>query len=255
MRHHFWDVAQARDAVIQADLEGVRAPLLRIADARYGDDLPVDWRDWVKEMQEQARLGAQVATLAEAAEVVAQLSNGCAECHRATRGGPKIADDAADYRPAGEGLPERMRRHMWAADALWVGITAKNHQAWTRGAKALEELPLPEPEAAPAEETSGSEAAANASAKSPAPAQPAADNTAQPPESSPATSAPDSAADKTQEAPELSPFAAKLDAIRILGKRADEAGQPAAKAEIYAQILTACADCHAHVRGKVTSAP
>lgn len=221
MQFHFWDVAEARDAIIKADLSGVRPPLLRIAEGTYGDDMPVDWRQWIEEMQEEARRGASVQTLEEAAVAVAELSGTCAECHRATRAGPTLADDAPGYHPSGEGLPERMQRHMYAAEALWVGLTAPQHQSWSRGARALSALPLPEQPGEPGEQTG---------------AAPAEDTAAeQQPSQPPAVSA--------------SPFAARLDAIRALGTRADEAGQPSEKIAVYGEILTQCAGCHAQVGG------
>jgi len=222
MQFHFWDVAEARDAVIQADLEGVRAPLLRIAEGTYGDDMPSDWRTWIEEMQTQARAGAQVKTLEEAAQAVAKLSGTCAECHRTTKAGPVLSDDAPGYQPRGEGLPERMQRHMFAAEALWAGLTAPQHQAWSRGARALSELPMPE-EAGPQAEQGETEAeqegadADEGSADAPAP---------------------------------LSPFVAKLDAIRALGDRADAAAQPSEKVAVYGEILTHCSSCHAQMRGR-----
>lgn len=143
MREHFWDVAEARDAVIAADIDAMRAPLLRIAEGHYGDDMPESWKSWIGDMQAEARAGSRVLKLHEAAQAVARLSGTCAECHRDTGAGPAPADQDWTPPPPPEGLSERMQHHMAASVALWQGLTAPHHAAWARGAKLLAELPLP----------------------------------------------------------------------------------------------------------------
>jgi mono/diheme cytochrome c family protein len=135
MREHFEDVADARDAVIQGDLEGVRAPMLRIAAAQYGQDLPWDWREWIVQMQESAGAYADTADILAAANAVAMLTGSCADCHRTTLGGPAVPPA---QRPDHENdLRGRMADHAWGTEQLWLGLTAPSHEAWVRGADAI----------------------------------------------------------------------------------------------------------------------
>ncbi|RLB54813.1 MAG: hypothetical protein DRJ42_07985 [Deltaproteobacteria bacterium] len=135
MQQHFTDVGIARDAVIQGDLEAVRAPLARIAAAEYGFDLPADWLQWVEEMQQSAGGYADSADLLAAANAVASLTESCADCHRTTLGGPAIAEETEP--PHNEDLVGWMTTHAWGTEQLWIGLTAPSHEAWARGAAAI----------------------------------------------------------------------------------------------------------------------
>jgi len=145
MWHHFWDVADARDAVIAGKPEGVHAPLERLAAGSFGvEDMPPDWLPWVEEMQQEAARGANAKTIAEAADVVAAVAQRCGDCHRATRGGPAMEDDLQTFDAHGRtGLKGAMAQHVWASEELWLGMTVPHHQSWVAGAKALSETPLP----------------------------------------------------------------------------------------------------------------
>jgi hypothetical protein len=189
MREHFVDVGFARDAVVAGDIEGVRAPLRRIAAAEYGSDLPPDWREWVREMQQWAGHYADVPDLPAAAFAVAELTETCADCHRTTLGGPTIEESTE---PAhSEDLHGRMVAHAWGIEQLWLGLTAPSHEAWVRGAAAIIGDPMT-PEGAPIDDA----------------------------------------------------LATELEEVRALGRRAQDAGQPARKANVYAQLIAQCADCH-----------
>jgi hypothetical protein len=146
MWHHFWDVVDARDAVIAGDLERVRPPLLRLAQAKHGiDDMPHDWLPWIDDMEAKAARAAQATTLAEAAHGVAAVTQSCGDCHRATRGGPHmVVGDVQEFDAHGRtGLRGAMAQHVWAAEELWLGMTVPHHESWAAGAKALASTPLP----------------------------------------------------------------------------------------------------------------
>jgi cytochrome c2 len=168
--------------------------------------------------------------------VVAAVATQCAECHRATRGGPALEGDVSGYHPSTTGLREAMARHVWAAEELWLGMTAPRHEAWIRGAKALAEMPLPgDPPAPDAEGEPASEDGAGVAATPAAPAD--------------AASEPGMDAGAEAQATGNTGIWGELEAIRALGVRAEDAAQPAQKAAVYAEILTACAQCHARTRG------
>lgn len=138
MQSHFADVKQARDAVIAGDLATYRRALLRIADAEYGADFPLDWATWAAEMQAVAREKAEAASVGEAAVAIAGLGSTCADCHRATDGGPDVPEGEAPEPGEDVGpIPAQMKRHAWATDQLWLGLTAPSHTAWVRGARTI----------------------------------------------------------------------------------------------------------------------
>ncbi|MDH5674438.1 MAG: hypothetical protein OEZ06_20090 [Myxococcales bacterium] len=212
MWHHFWDVMHARDAVVAGELEAVRDPLQRIADGKWGMEIPNDWRDWIGEMQAQAQKGAGAKSLEEAAVAVTAVATQCGECHRTTRGGPRADANVEGYAASdGEGasLKLRMARHVWAVEQLWLGLTVPDHPAWMKGAEAL---------VAKAEPTAEEAAAGSGTAETPAAEE--------------------------AEAPEPSPMQQSFAALEDLGKRALEAGQPAAKGKLYAELLARCSSCH-----------
>jgi hypothetical protein len=220
MWHHFWDVAVARDAVIQGDLEQARQPLLRMADDKAQEDLPQDWLPWVGEMRDEARKAATAKTLKQMADVVTAVSEQCAECHRTTRGGPVINVESLDYgHPKDRNLSETMERHAWAADELWVGMTVPSSPSWSRGALALAEFPLPE---------TGSAAAQNGGTETGVSAR----------EQNTGAS---SRTGQTEIAPALSE---KLAAVRALGKRANEARQPFEQTAVFSELIVLCGGCH-----------
>ena len=231
MWHHFWDIADARDAVIAGRLDLVAAPLQRIVDTKYGvDELPQDWIPWVEEMQAQAKLGIEAKTLGAAATAVASVAQACGDCHRSTRGGPEIENDLKAFDAHGRtGLKGAMAQHVWAAEQLWLGMTAPHHQSWAAGAQALASTPLP-----PAKDDNDESEAADEE-----------DGTADdPPAETAPTSAAVPAAQPTGE-PIDADMHAKLEAVRSMGDAALAAGQPAQMAHVYGELIARCGACHA----------
>jgi cytochrome c553 len=134
MREHFSKGAAIRDAVIRADLEGVRAPARWLADHPQ-DDLPESAQPQILEMR---RLAADVAAskdLPEAARRVARLAAACGACHTAIEVTPTLM--AAFPRGEDETLSGHMRKHDRAADLLYRGLVVPSDHSWNSGAKAL----------------------------------------------------------------------------------------------------------------------
>jgi cytochrome c553 len=231
MWHHFWDAAEARKAVIAGDLEAVRAPMQRLATGDYGMEIPVDWMPWIEEMQAEARRGQGATSLREAAGAVAALGTSCAECHRATGGGGKFEGDTFGYQHLGrKGLEEKMARHLWSAEELWLGLSGPVHQAWARGAGALMNITIPkvvthtgEP-ARPDEEPTGEGTLAGEHPTAP-----------------PATEHSETLGEGEVD------LDVALEGMRALGRRADTAAIPKDKASVYGEILFRCGSCHAHL--------
>ena len=134
MREHFAKGAAIRDAVIRADLEGVRAPAKWLADHPQ-EDLPESAQPNILEMR---RLAAEVAAakdLPQAAHGVARLAAACGACHTAIEVTPTLV--AAFPRGEDETLTGQMRKHYRAADLLYRGLVVPSEHSWTSGAKAL----------------------------------------------------------------------------------------------------------------------
>ena len=127
MREHFAKGAAIRDAVIRADLEGVRAPAKWLADHPQ-DDVPGSAQANVPEMR---RLAAEVAAakdLPQAARSVARLAAACGSCHTAIQVTPTLI--AALPRGEDETLAGHMRKHYRAADLLYRGLVVLSDHSW-----------------------------------------------------------------------------------------------------------------------------
>jgi cytochrome c553 len=134
MREHFLRGAAIRDAVIRADLEGVRAPAKWLADHPQ-EDLPESAQPNILEMR---RLAAEVAAakdLPQAAHGVARLAAACGSCHVAIEVTPTLV--AAFPRGEDETLKGEMKKHYRAADLLYRGLVVPSEHSWNSGAKAL----------------------------------------------------------------------------------------------------------------------
>ncbi|MFI5306854.1 MAG: hypothetical protein ACHQ53_05870 [Polyangiales bacterium] len=236
MRHHFADATAARDAVIAGRLQDVRAPLTALASAEREPELPNDWQPWLDDMQAAARRGAAARTLDEAAASVAVLGTTCGECHRTTHGGLRdAARPSSGYDPKNrKGLEEKMARHKFSADALWVGMTLLEHQAWADGAAALMNIDVPGlvNEHGTKETQERHATGEGALAEAPDPRLP------------------------TQEtAGNAAPGAIDLDAamreLRALGTQADQAKIASEKQAVFGAIIARCGDCHARAGVKL----
>jgi cytochrome c553 len=134
MREHFAKGAAMRDAVIRADLDGVRVPAKWLADHPQ-DDLPEAAQPNILEMR---RLAAQVAAapdLPQAARAVARLAAACGACHTAIDVTPTLM--ASVPRKEEQTLPGHMRKHYRAADLLYRGLIVPSEHSWKLGAEAL----------------------------------------------------------------------------------------------------------------------
>jgi cytochrome c553 len=235
MLSHFADATAARDAVIAGRLEDVRAPLLRIADPSREVDMPSDWTPWLAEMRAAAERGARAQTLAEAAEAVSALGTTCGDCHRTTHGGPRGEPPGPDYEPGGKhGLAEKMARHSYAADALWMGITGPVHQEWSDGCRALMNINVPglvthRGDPATTDRPASGDGALQGTADPRLPPQDARASAAQTPGSG---------------SVDLDP---ELRALRELGTQADRATIARDKQTVFSQLIARCGTCHARV--------
>jgi hypothetical protein len=229
MRDHFSDLIAARDGLIAGRLDFAQGALRRLATRKQGDDTPDDWRPWISEMQALAERGSTAMIMADAAASVAAVSTNCGECHRATRGGRRDPTSVGGYDPRDQtGLEEKMARHQFAADELWLGLTGPSHEDWVQGAAALMNIQvhalvtLRGTPATRGQPTGTGELQGT--------------NGYTEPETPHAE--PGSATDSID-------VDAALRELRELGRVADNARVPGQKNDVFAQILVRCGSCHA----------
>jgi cytochrome c553 len=134
MREHFTRGAAIRDAVIRADLEGVREPATWLAEHPQ-EDLPAAAQPNIGEMQRLSAVVAKAADLPQAARGMAQLAAACGACHTAASVTPTLL--AAIPRGEDASLTGQMRKHYRAADLLYRGLVVPSDHSWNRGADAL----------------------------------------------------------------------------------------------------------------------
>ena len=138
---------EARDAVINGDLDGARASAKKLAFHDHRGVLPERWMDDVKLMQEAASNVALASDLAAASQAVAELASTCGDCHTRLNYTGDEGQMEHGLSPSGtEDMHERMLRHQRAADGLWFGLTIPSDKAWREGARALTEAPLAPPQ-------------------------------------------------------------------------------------------------------------
>jgi hypothetical protein len=233
MLDHFADATRARDAVIAGKLQDVAPPLHRLAAAPAAGDLPNDWVPWFDEMRQVAAQGARATTLIAAAGSVASLGAACGECHRTTKGGPENVL-APEYNPRGaRGLREKMARHRFAADELWMGLTGPAHEAWATGAAALMNINVPSlvtHRGDPATDDRPPSGQGDLQG-SPDPAMPPQGEGAE--------------AERESSTPDTVDLDPELRALRALGVRADRATVAADKQQIFGEVIARCGACHA----------
>lgn len=140
MQTHYSFATNARDAVIHADLAGARLWGRGLAEQPAPEGLPPHLRPLLAEMQTAAVALSEAPDLDAAGKRVGDLALSCAECHEFSGGGPKVLAlpiPPQDFRGGTE-----MAMHKWSTEWLWFGLIANDTEAWSRGAKALEEQPF-----------------------------------------------------------------------------------------------------------------
>ena len=239
MLGHFADATAARDMLIAGRLEDVRAPLLRLANESQAGDLNSDWVSWTSDMRDAAERGARARTLADAAAAVAELGTTCGECHRTTHGGPRELAPAPPYEAHGEqGVAEKMTRHRYAADALWIGMIGPLHQEWANGASALMNINVPGLVTHRGDPATSDRAASGEGELQGTPDPRLPEQDADRPAGSPAS-------------PGVVDLDPELRALRELGVQADRATIARDKQAVFAQLIARCGACHARVGVKL----
>lgn len=138
MGKHFSRLLDVRDALVAGRLEQARPHARWIAEHRP-EAMPADWLPFIVEMRDAARTVADAETLERAAMGTGVLARSCGACHLALDADLRWVQ--SEVPPEGEDAASKMRKHKWAADRLWEGVTFPSEEAWRHGVDAFVDLP------------------------------------------------------------------------------------------------------------------
>jgi hypothetical protein len=142
MNDHFLITMWARDRVIEGNVDALRKPLVALASFHYPPEVPASWTESLTRLQDAARATSEAGTLDNAAHGVAAMARVCGDCHLKTSGRAELQlARYADTQKPSDSLIERMQRHKWALDRMWIGLTGPSDAAWDDGAAALQHAP------------------------------------------------------------------------------------------------------------------
>jgi cytochrome c553 len=141
MFDHFVELGAIQTAVVEGELDRIDEPARSLAEHQRLDSLPAEADVYLSRMREAASELLQSATLQDAATGTARLATTCGSCHQAF-GGPTFSrrSPPPPDRPADQ--PNRMVRHLWAADRMLEGLIDPSTDAWSAGAAILADDPM-----------------------------------------------------------------------------------------------------------------
>lgn len=141
MGEHFWRMAEAQDAAIEGNLEGLQAASLWLAEHDAAADLPEEAGPFLEVLRTKSFRAAEASDLMTAGVALGEAAAACGTCHRALDVPlPTIVDQ--DLTP-GSDLQARMSAHIRAADLMWEALIAPSDAAWTVGAYLLTQVDIP----------------------------------------------------------------------------------------------------------------
>jgi len=141
MHSHLDRVIAIKAAVIDGNLDAVRAPANWLATHNPPGSIPAAFLPFEEEMRNFARLAATAETLDTAAAAVSQIGQACGDCHLAS--GLAVSFGYASPPPDDQASTvSQMQRHLWAADRMWAGLIGPSDAAWDSGSGILANLNL-----------------------------------------------------------------------------------------------------------------
>ena len=141
MYGHFGHASEVQNAMIQGDLDAVRAPAQWLAEHDAMDGLPKGSDAYLGQLRQAAAQAVDAPDLPTAAKATAAIARACGACHGRYDVGPRFTPGAG---PPAEGasVSAHMIRHVWAADRMWEGLIGPSEASWAAGARGLSEAPL-----------------------------------------------------------------------------------------------------------------
>lgn len=140
MGEHFWGLADAHDAAIAGDVDGLREAADWLASHEEEAGFPAEAAPYLDVFRERAREAATAPDLDAAGVALSAVAASCGACHQALGSPlPTVVDDQPD---AGSDLITRMGAHIRAADLMWEALVAPSGEAWDAGVSLLASVDL-----------------------------------------------------------------------------------------------------------------
>ena len=140
MGEHFWAVADAHDAAIQGNVEGIREAARWLAEHEDPEGFPLAAGPYLDTLRVRSARTAEARDLATAALGLSTVAAACGSCHSAL--GMPLATVLDEEPDAGDDLRGSMGAHIRAADLMWEGLVAPSSAAWASGADLLASVQL-----------------------------------------------------------------------------------------------------------------
>jgi mono/diheme cytochrome c family protein len=130
MEDHFYHALRLQLAVVGGDLGAAHQAASELEAVTAGGTYPEAWAPFLEATRTLAQRAAKTTSVPETAAALADVGLVCAQCHRATGGGPRERVD--------ERVPdEPMGRHLYGTYWMGYGLIAPDDRAWFAGAVAL----------------------------------------------------------------------------------------------------------------------
>lgn len=135
MGEHFWGMADAHDAAMEGDLDGIREAAAWLASHEEPARFPPAAGPYLDAFHARSREAASAPDLNAAGVALSEVAASCGACHRGL--GvllPTLVDEQPD---PGRDLSTRMGAHIRAADLMWEALVAPSDEAWEAGVSLL----------------------------------------------------------------------------------------------------------------------
>lgn len=140
MAEHFAEAIMLQTAVVNGDLESAKGHARWLAEHEPPSGIPDDATEPLFAFQQAARDVLIAEGIHDAADATARLGKACGDCHGKLGVSNHIASTVPP--PLGDGVANRMARHLWAADRMWESLAAPSESVWYAAAEELMEAPL-----------------------------------------------------------------------------------------------------------------
>lgn len=140
MEEHAQATEAARQALLRGDLAALRAAGDSIAKQWPVRGMPPALAERQEAVRDAARALASAPDIDEGAQALTRLGAACGDCHAAR---DRVVELPAppDFGP-GQDLPSQMKRHAWAGERVWLGLTGPSEQALREAYTALADAPM-----------------------------------------------------------------------------------------------------------------
>lgn len=140
MEEHWKSAIDAREALIEGDLDKATAALGEVAKRFPREALAGDGEPHGTAVVTAATAGAAATDLTAAAEDFGQMAVHCGECHAVVKA--DVTADDPEAPPADPGIPSEMKRHHAAVEQIWLGLVRPSDTEVAAAVETLQTAPL-----------------------------------------------------------------------------------------------------------------